>query len=207
MTNLLPENYKRAIKREYQVRRAIVTLVLLSVLGVVSAISFLPSFMTVLERRASAQNELDQLKAESEEKDIQRHLDQLKRINQLTEVLEPPRSELRNYVILNNLLEKSVAGVSLTGLTIQKQDLDRTSEEAKDPAAAEEGQEPAAEDKPARSRKVRISLSGMAEDRETLTSFSQALEGVRFVDSVHLPVSELASKQDIEFSMELSGEF
>ncbi len=206
MTNLLPENYKRSIKREYQVRRAIVTLVLLLVLGVISVISLLPSFMAVLDRRAVAQNDLDQLQAESEEKDIQQHLDQLKRVNQLTQVLEPPRSELRNYVILKDLLAKSVEGVSLTGLTIQKQDLERTSKKEKDSAEAEEEQASAGEE-PAPSRRVRISLSGVADSRETLTSLRQALEEVSFVESVHLPVSELASRQDIEFSMELKGDF
>ena len=49
----------------------------------------------------------------------------------------------------------------------------------------------------------RISLSGISENRETLLSFLQSLEGENMFDSVELPISSFVEGEDIEFTIRI----
>jgi hypothetical protein len=55
--------------------------------------------------------------------------------------------------------------------------------------------------------RARLSINGIAVDRESLLAFKETLEGQEMFTSVELPVSNLAKDRDIDFSIAVEGNF
>lgn len=193
MTNLLPDSYKEKILKEYSHRRLIVSLIMLSLIGIISAIALFPSYVVVQKQLGEAKDRLGQIEAIAEENEINKHINRLREANDLASALEPPSAEVRYYVVTNSILENKNFGISIESMSFNIQ---QTSSENEG-----EGQ------KGLEKKQVRISISGIAENRDALIEFEKSMKGISYIDRVELPVSNFAAQNDINFSMELFGNF
>lgn len=198
MTNLLPETYKKQVLREYNVRRAAVALVLLCITAVIAGVALLPSYMTIQQRLRTAEAELQELKDTAQERDIQQYLDEVDRTNQLVSTLKPPQAELRTYVALEDILGQVGDSITVNEIVLEKQRAFANAEEGEEEGGEGESDAPA-------DLSLQFSLEGVAETRESLIELEQDLSEVSYIDSVDLPVSNFASRQDISFSVTLKG--
>ena len=184
MANLLPKHYKKKIRREYHLRQFAVIGGLLIMVVASAAIALLPSYAQVSRGLSQVNNELRLLEDNATDKKIKQYIDLLKDVNTKVQLLAPPENELRTYVVLKSVLAEVPEGVSIKSITLgrNKQDVDDETVEA-----------------------VSLVLAGVADTRETLTVFEQNIDGISFVESVNLPVSSLAARNNIEFSLQAEG--
>lgn len=185
MTNLLPDSERKRVLREYSVRRLIVVLVFVCLTGVITAVALLPSYMHVQGRKQALASEYAELEASAGSETSQEYARRLAHINRMISILEPRESHVPAYVLIEAVLGHRVGGISIRGMSFEQR-----SAEAEEDASA---------------RQIRLSIDGEAMNRGTLTAFVRSLEESEYFDRVDLPVSNFAARENIEFSMTLTG--
>jgi len=194
MRNLLPEDKKSIVNREYILRVIIVSLWLLFFVLVI-CVGLIVSSYLVVQSKAAALHSRDNLIKQTiviKEKDVS--MDELEEakdhLNHLGKAVE--RSSLRN--LISSIIEARPEGLKLKSF-------DYTS-------GKEMKQEDKNEDiKGQNTVKSKIQINGIASDRDTLIYFSKTLKKIDKIDDVDLPVSQFAQSKDIPFSMTAEGEF
>ncbi|MES2931754.1 MAG: hypothetical protein V4682_03620 [Patescibacteria group bacterium] len=179
LTNLLPEERIRSLRRVYFIRLAVVAVLLLSGVTLVHGVLLLPSFMylrnQVGERTASLAA-LTTTLAGSEEKEISARVATLAEDSaHLARLSSVPKASAAIRAI--SALPRS--GIRLTGFSF----------------APKEGAE------------AEMSVSGVATTREALRTFEQSLADQPFITSADLPISAYAKERDISFTISLIGPF
>lgn len=186
MPNLLPNNEKKGIRREYALRRIIMILILLGITGVVAMIGLFPSYVLVQQRFAEVNRELSNLEAQVDTEESQRITQQLEQTNTLLKSLEPYEDHVPFYVMIRQLFDQTPDGIRVTGVTYERNRIEN-------------------EDGEKTGEKVSISINGTAATRDILTSFKSQVENMPMVDTVSLPISSIAKREDISFNMELTS--
>lgn len=177
MRNLLREQDKKIIRREYVLRVVSVSLILFFFTVLVGAVFLLPSYFL----------------SHSSEKTIREHAETVKRLIELrgkdisAVLLSETKEELQLLSaghdrvslesILRAIIENKPRGIKLYGLFVERDS----------------------------GGKSDIVVIGIASGREELLSFKKRLDREVLFESVMLPISNLASDQDIEFSINITG--
>lgn len=179
LTNLLPEERIRSLRRVYFIRLAVVAILLLSGVILVHAVLLLPSYLylrnQVGERNASL-TALTTTLAGSEEKEISARVAALSEDSAyLARLSSVPKASAAIRAI--TALPRS--GIRLTGFSF----------------APKVGAE------------TTMSVSGVATTREALRTFEQSLADQPFITSADLPISAYAKERDIPFTISLTGPF
>ena len=179
LTNLLPEERIRSLRRIYFLRLAVVAVLLLSGVTVVHGVLLLPSYMYLRNQvgeRAASLATLTTTLAGSEEKEISTRVAALSQDSaHLARLSSVPKASAAVRAIA--ALPRS--GIRLTGFSFA----------------------------PKESGVAAMSVSGVATTREALRIFEQSLADQPFVTSADLPISAYAKERDISFTISLTGPF
>jgi Tfp pilus assembly protein PilN len=174
MLNVLPQQQKDLLKKEYTMRRLVLILALVILALLISLVLLTPSYFSFYTRAGVARTQLEQAK-QALDTDLQN--------GELTAELN---TAIRHVADLRPLVEP-VSSYDLVRIFETKPSTIRISEIIYTNARAEE---PAS-----------IRIRGVAADRDSLTAFGRALEGRVEFQSVDLPVSNFVKERDIDFVM------
>jgi len=179
LTNLLPEERIRSLRRVYFIRLTVVAVLLLVGVTIVHGVLLLPSFMYLRNQvgeRTQSLAALTSTLAGSEEKEISTRVAALAEDSaHLARLSSVPKASAAIRAIA--ALPRS--GIRLTGFSF----------------APKEGAE------------AQMSVSGVATTREALRTFEQSLADQPFITSADLPISAYAKERDISFTISLTGPF
>lgn len=179
LTNLLPEDRIRSLRRVYFMRLAVVAVLLLSGVILVHGVLLLPSYLHVrneVGERTASLAALTTTLAGSEEKEISARVAALGEDSaHLARLSSVPKASAAVRAIA--ALPRS--GIRLTGFSFA-------------PKAGTE---------------TTMSVSGVATTREALRTFEQSLADQPFITSADLPISAYAKERDISFTISLTGPF
>ena len=175
MINLLPDNERVRIKKEYRLRLFDAGLVLLFSLAIVGFVVLLPTYLLSHFREVEAGDAALGANAASRDAENQTLLTTLGSANALATALAPAPENLSaaNFVAL--IASDKTPGNSVTSLLYSK---------------SPNGNQ-------------KITVQGVAGTRDDLTAFTQALEGDSRIASVNLPISDLAADSNVQFSFDV----
>jgi len=176
--NLLPEMRKDALARMYQLRLAVVGVLVLSGVLLVHAIGMLPSFLYIEQLQRVYEADLSGIGeklAGLEEKAIRLRVTTLEsRAKELQKTAEEGTA--------SNVLRAVTAlphpGIQIDHLSFTRGKGDQTPS---------------------------MTIAGMATSRETLRAYSATLSLLPYVEKADLPISAFAKETDIPFSITLTG--
>jgi Tfp pilus assembly protein PilN len=179
MFNLLPKVNKNAIRREYRIRLAVVSLWLLFAALLISSLLLLPALLLSSEKERAAQERFAALEASAKRGDEAGFDAALRDAESRLSVLqsEAPKSLL--HELLTRIVSSKNDRVSLTNFSFIK--------------GADGRHE--------------IAVSGAAKSREALRSFIQALERTNAFSRVDAPISNFVKDTDINFEIRASEAF
>ena len=171
MINLIPTTAKKKILIEYWVRVITVWMFLWSFIIVLSLVIFVPTYVLV-----NSQEKVYRASAAEASTEVDNYEAVAKSLNRTSKqarfIIDSAEDDLlSSYIILFKSLQNS--NIELSQISINKND---------------EGLDP-------------IRLAGVAEDRQALASFRDRLLEETLVESVDLPISNLASEEEIKFNI------
>lgn len=179
LTNLLPEDRVRSLRRLYASRLAVVSLFLLAGVIVIHGVLLLPTYvhlMSTVHDRTIILTALTENLGGSEEQEIQARVDVLSEdARYLARLAEIPKAS----AAIAAVVELPRQGITLTGFSFS----------------------------PTASGGAVMSSTGRADTRESLRAYENSLKAVPFVESVELPISAYAKERDIDFTVTLVGPF
>lgn len=179
LTNLLPEERIRSLRRIYFFRLGVVAVLLLSGVTLVHGVLLLPSYMYLrnqVEERTASLTSLTATLAGSEEKEISVRVAALAEDSAyLARLSSVPKAS----AAIREIAALPRSGIRLTGFSF----------------APKEGAE------------SEMSVTGVATTREALRTFEQSLADQPFITSADLPISAYAKERDISFTISLTGPF
>jgi hypothetical protein len=171
MLNLLPEDKKLLLQKDYLLRFSIVAVLLACLVIVVGLVLLLPSYLLLNATELSLEDELHEKQNTESSKEYEKLRTLIKNASADLTILSPTEVAIRDLVEL--VASKKGSSVFITHIT----------------AARKTG------------RTVTLSVSGVAKTREDLVAFKKVLELDRAFDKVVLPVSNLAKSKDIAFTL------
>lgn len=176
--NLLPEEKKGNIKKAYRMRVFVLLLIMLSISGAVSLIFMLPSFLAASIRYSEISLNKENLEKDTPELlEIENLKSSLEEIKNKMKALKAEDRVLFSETI-RQIVDSKSSGISLRSFSYNVKE-----------------------------EQIDLRITGVANDRDNLTSFVKNLnEGGTFSDA-NLPVSDLAGDSNISFSMTLVIKF
>lgn len=175
MSNLLLENDKKAMKRDYFLRLTAVTLFLAAFVTFIGSVLLLPSLFLVEAKKSTLvrQAELEQLTSVEDGNPYT----VVRKTEEKLDLLARNREREEAGELLTIIVEEKPLGVRLTSIVYSRQGASGGS----------------------------FTVSGVATDRGALIDFSKRLERNQHFAEVILPVSNLASNRDILFSLSMKS--
>ncbi len=177
MTNVLPEQQKKILKKEYQVRLMSAYFFLISVLAILASVLLFPTYMLSSSKEKFLENELNIFDKQNPELALDDLQKVISEINTNLAILDSGNSvdtEVSRSVIdkfLNVPKEQiKVSRIFYTKINQDEQNLE---------------------------------ISGVASSRTTLNFFKNSLEKSNLYEDVNLPVSNFVKPKDIEFNIKL----
>jgi hypothetical protein len=178
MLNLLPQQNKAEIQKEYTLRKIVMTLVLLFVVLVASLLLLAPSYLLSKIREREATDQLTYTKDLLEQKfESENITKEMASAISYAQALRPFKKGTSPYEIIR-IFENKPSSIKITQISYT--------------AAMIAGDSP---------MPASISLEGKAENRESLTAFGKLIEGRSEFSAVNIPVSNFVKERDITFSM------
>lgn len=177
MINLIPNEEKTKIKKDFYFRLLIVFFVMLTLIIIISAIAILPAYIISVENKTSISQKLEQQKNEIMPELDQKSLVAIKELDARILLLEKARKNkyLFSERVINEILSDKVLGIKIKSISYEK-DLVSGG---------------------------RITITGIAESRERLLLFRRTLEDNESFKDVDLPISNFVKGRDIEFGLSL----
>ncbi len=179
MFNLLPEPEKKQILDEYKLRRLIVLLFFIFVIGLVALISIFPSYILASAKINEAQGNLLSVKNSPIFSEGIALTNQITQVNQKLVALQPPPGEAYVEDIFNAVIKHKIPTVRINGLSFAR--------------GTSGGSD--------------LVVSGVASSRDALSAFVDALKQEPLFSNVNLPVSNFAQDVNADFSVDIKGNF
>lgn len=180
LTNLLPQERKDALARDYTLRLWTLIFVVVGLVLITHGALLAPSYAYVEEQQKLQQTRLNEL---SERREVSGFTDLSERVTAFSaraKTLEELRTLPSASDSVRAILALPRTGIRITSFVF----------------SAPEGKDPG-----------RMQVSGTASTRESLRSFDSALNGLSFVQSTDLPLSAYAKERDIPFQIALVLDF
>ena len=177
MINLIPAEEKKEIRKDFYFRFLTVFFVTLSFLVVILLIATLPAYFVSLEKKVSTEERLDKQKNEVMPEMDQQAVISIKDLDTKLSLLAEARKNqyIFSQKVINEIVSQRVPGIKITRFGYENDPVD--------------GRE--------------VSITGLAQNREQLLLFRQALESDGFFKKVDLPISNFVKGSDIEFNLDL----
>lgn len=178
MFNLLPKKQKKDINSEYRVRWFSAVFIAVFFLQLTALATLFPSYVFSVLNHRELSSSLESLKVTEAFLSGEELNERIQNINQKTEILVSQSSEFFIREIVESLLEQENENIRIRRILFD---------------SGSEGE-------------FKIALSGEAETREALVSFAERLESKERFQAVEVPVSDLAQRFNITFSLDITGE-
>ncbi len=178
MFNLLPEIEKKLIVSEYNVRRTIVALIFLFIIGLIAVISIIPSYILSSSKVSEVSKDISAIRQSSvfeEEKQLNSDLSKTNaKISTLYSV------ERGAYIgdLFEKVLSHKTADIRINGIGYHTD-----------------------------SKESWISLGGVAQSREVLSFFIEDMKKNPLFEEVNIPVSDFAKDRNARFTVDILGDF
>ena len=176
MFNVLPDNVKKEIKREYKIRLIATSLTFIICLQLLFLIFLLPSWFLAVSKERDAMAQADSLSASvgsvSTAPAASVVADTNERLRLLSTVMVYPQM----MPLVNTILTDRTSAIHLTSFLYK----------SSDPTSAT------------------LQVGGISATREALVAFVKSLQSSGSFKTVDLPVSDLAKDKDIQFTLDLN---
>lgn len=179
MRNLLSQQYKKKILTEYKLRISIVIVVFMFFTILIASGLLLPSYIVSDYRYNIAQMNAKIIKNSIEKRGQDEPISVLVDTQEKLELLTESKDETILSDVFEKIINKRSTGTKIQGLVYN----------IKNNGIGE------------------IVIAGTADNRESLLRFKKDLEKESAFSEVVLPVSDLASDADIDFSIRIAGKF
>ena len=177
MINLLPIEEKKELKKDFFYRSLTVFSLVLCFLVFISIIAILPTYLISLEKKNTTNKKLEIQKNEVIPEIDQKAVVAIKDLDNRLALLEKARKN--KYVfsqkVINEVISQKVTGIKINRFFYENDSL--------------EGRE--------------VNITGIAQNREQLLLFRQALENDSSFKNVDLPISNFVKGSNIEFNLNL----
>lgn len=174
MINLLPHEDKIFIKREYLSRLFVVIGVTLAGAVFISIIFLAPTLFLLDNYKSDLSRQIVFSSGQAEVIDTQNIISEIKKLNSRISVLKSSQEKLYLSFIIEKVIEMKTKGVKITDLNYE----------------GAKGEE-----------KGKISISGIAEERQALLDFINLLKEEFDEGNVLSPVSNLLNEKNASFSL------
>jgi hypothetical protein len=177
MINLIPIEEKRKNKRESYSRILVVFFITLMFLVIILIIIILPTYFVSYEKKISTNKKLEIQKSDKTLEVNDESLLTIKALNSRLSLLEKARQNdfLFSQKILDKILSKKIPGIKIDRIFYENNSL----------------------------KEKKISINGIAKNREILILFRKAFEEDVSFKNVDLPISNFVKGSDIDFSLNL----
>ena len=177
MINLIPIEERKEIKKDFYYRLLIIFLGMLIFVVTISFVAILPTYFISLEKKISMSQKLEKQKNEVMPEIDQKSLVAIKELDTRLALLEKSRNNkyLFSEKVINELLGDKVSGIKIKSISYESDFIIGG----------------------------RISMTGLAKDREQLLLFRRTLENNPSFKDVDLPISNFVKGRDIQFSLSL----
>lgn len=176
--NVLPFAEKRVLKKEYMMRLGVVSLSLVSVVGVLTLVLMLPSYFLSVSKLALAENRLEVFNAANPEittHDLNTTITDINKKLVLLSVKKDGQDPSDN--LTSDIIDTRPLGIVISTIIYSEKKVDK-----KDTVATFE-------------------IHGIASDRATLRSYKTTLLSHPGISQVDLPISDYLEPTNINFSM------
>lgn len=178
MFNLLPENLRNRIKKEYRFRLAIVVLLFI-ILSQISFIIFLfPSWLISFYKEKDFMVKSDEISKTISALDVASTTSFIRTLNEkllnISDAMEYPLI----IPIYNSILSVRSSSIRLGSMYYTATD----------------------------SNSAVVTISGISDKRDSLVSFTESLRKIESFSSVDLPISNLAKDKNIDFTISINIE-
>ena len=175
MFELLPITQKKALKKEYFFRLAIVILASLLALSAISVVLLTPSYFLSVVREKAISEEFDRAVKSKDTLSEQELRTNVNKSKEMLELLKSGESKILIESLISKIIEKKNAGIAINSFSVNLSKKD----------------------------KYELFVSGTAKKREDLKVFAESLRSSKEFGSVDLPISNFAKIADIDFSVTL----
>ncbi len=191
MRNLLTNEEKKSVKREYCWRLIVLSIAALLVTTLVGILCILPSYILSRAKERVVMEKSQKLNADSTSKKLDAARGTLTGIALREKYIANTLVTLQPSKIIDALVAQKGAAISLQGFNFKK---DGATVEVDSSAslARKEGAPFTA-----------LSITGVAQDRASLTAFAKRLEALAFVKSVEVPVFNFEKGRGIDFTVSI----
>lgn len=181
MLNLLQKKDQKKIYQEYRLRRVVVSLALLTFVGIFLLVLLLSALVLSVARKDEAVRSLTALQEKSSQ-DTKGVESSLAVANERLLALQKEKTVSAHDTFVS-IVNDTPTGVRLTGFAYQYQTDAKTKDSTK--------------------QQLQVTVSGRSVDRDSLRTFVKDLEAADIFDNVTLPVSNFAKDKDIDFILNL----
>lgn len=179
MRNLLLEKDKKILQKEYFLRVALVSLSFSFFIIIIGIVFLFPSYFVSITKEKAIKNQTEITQASI---DIREQSAQTTELLVAQEKLKLFSSD-ENKTLSTDIFEMAVVAKP-KGVQLSRLFLKRNEEQEDD-----------------------LVIEGIALNRETLLSFQKTLQQESLFETVKLPIARFAFDQDINFSIQITGEF
>lgn len=181
LVNLLSSDIKNTQHKEYSYRKKIVFFSALVCVFVMNIVFLVPSYVLSNIKLSDVQGQAESLQKQADEAEQAQSANIIfKEVNALLLKAEPITSRTPSSEVLRTLIEQKNDGIRIATLTVSLGDKENLGT---------------------------LSISGLAKDRESLDKFLNSVRSVEIFKEVNLPVSSFTKLKDIQFTMDINGEF
>jgi len=176
MFNVLPKKLKDQIKKQYNLRRFIVTLNFIIFIQIFILVAFLPSWFVSFYKQRDVSSEVAKAQDDLLVNEVSKLSVEINSINKKLEVIKTTQTGFSPTQILDDIVEQKSSSISINEITYIK-------------SGANE---------------VQVTLGGTARERDSLLSFVRKLEASKLFSKVDSPISNYTKDRDINFSLFLN---
>lgn len=181
MINLIPNQNKKEMVKDFYFRLAILFFVVLGVSLLIVSVSILPSYFITSVKNTIVDSKLKMQKNEPVPLPEERTLSIIKDINNKLSLFEKPPGSVFTVSskVINAIILKKMSGIKITNISYENNSKNNFLQVKK------------------------ITIQGTAPSRSVLLLFRQALEDDATFKSVDLPISNFVKGSDIRFYLSL----
>lgn len=178
MFNLLPENLREGIKKDYNLRKVVLVLIFLIFVQAAFLIFLFPTWLISGYKERDSAGRGEEMNKYLSSLNIASTTSSIKSINSKLLVIDKSLRYPEIIPFINNILSKKTGSIVVT-------DIIYTATDAKN---------------------AQISMQGISTTRESLLSFVKSLEALGLFKSVDLPISNFTKDKDLSFSLNITIE-
>lgn len=172
MINLTPDSQKEKILKEYRERLFTLTVLFVVLSTVIATVSLLPSYFISKTKYTALKERADILNGQGRKADVSKVTLIIQDLNEKLLLLRTEKKNIEVGTLISDVVENVVPGVKIFNIAYEK-----------------------------RGETAKLDIAGMADKRESLTSFVDKLKKEKLFSEVYSPVSNLVKETNISFNI------